>query len=103
MPLTASEPEPFSFRGFLPFVRAALTNFDLAVVLFGLAAVADLFLQPFAIYTLHGNCKIALLLFYGVIFPLDYLDHLVTHLRTERFRKDAARLLRRADQFRIDR
>ena len=101
--IAASEPEPYTPRGFLPFVRAALTNFDLAVVLFGIAALADLFVQPFEIYTLHGNCKIALLLFYGVVIPLDYFDHLVTHLRTERFRRDAARLLRRADQFRIDR
>lgn len=98
-----SEEAPTRFEGFLPLMRAALTNFDLAVALFLVAAIADLWLSPFAIWTLYGNCKIALVLFYGFILPLDFLDRLWSYLRDHGFERDARRLLRRAHHFRVRR
>ncbi len=98
-----SEQQPTRFGGFLPLMRAALTNFDLAVLLFLVAALADLFLDPFAIWTLQGNCRIALVLFYGFILPLDFADRLWSYLRDHGFERDARRLLRRAHHFRVRR
>jgi hypothetical protein len=95
------EYEPYSPRGVLPFLRTALTNFDLAVPLFFLAAVLDLVFEPFLIWTVQSDFKIALLLFYGVILPLDFLDQMQTHIRNGRFLHDSRRLLRRAHHFRI--
>jgi hypothetical protein len=94
---------PYSFRGVLPFLRAALTNFDLAVLLFFVAAMLDLLLPPFLLFGVDANFKIALMLFYGVVFPLDYFDHLQTHIRNDRFLVDSRRLLRRAHHFRLKR
>lgn len=98
-----SEEAPTRFAGFLPLMRAVLTNFDLAVALLLVAAIADLWLSPFAIWTLYGNCKIALVLFYGFILPLDFLDRLWSYLRDHGFERDARRLLRRAHHFRVRR
>jgi hypothetical protein len=95
------EYEPYAPRGVLPFLRTALSNFDLAVPLFFVAAVLDTFLEPFLIYEVQGDFKVALLLFYGVILPLDFLDQLQTHVRSGRFVRDSCRLLRRAHHFRI--
>lgn len=94
---------PYSFRGVLPFLRAALTNFDLSVMLFFIAAIVDLFVPSFLLWGVEANFKIALLLFYGVIFPLDYFDYLQTHIRTDRFLAESRRLLRRAHHFRLKR
>jgi hypothetical protein len=94
---------PYSHRGVLPFLRAALTNFDLSVLLYFVAAVIDLFVPSFLIWGVEANFKIALLLFYGVVFPLDYLDYLQTYIRNDRFVTESRRLLRRAHHFRLKR
>lgn len=93
---------PVVYTGLLGFVRAALTNFDLAVLLFLVASIADLFVEPFPMLTLPANCVVALVVFYGVVFPLDFLDQLQTHVRSHRFGKEARRLLRGAHHFRIE-
>ena len=94
---------PYSHRGVLPFLRAALTNFDLSVLLFLAASIADLFVPSFLIWGMEANFKIALLLFYGVVFPLDYFDYLQTYIRNDRFVSESRRLLRRAHHFRLKR
>jgi hypothetical protein len=94
------EHELYRPRG-LALVRATLTNFDLSMLLFLAAAVADLWIEPFLIWNVRADCKVALLVFYGVILPLDFLDHVQTHIRHGRFVRDARRLLRRAHHFRI--
>src|SRR6185503_15035096 len=65
-----------TFSGPLAFLRTALTNFDLAVLLFLTAALVDLFVRPFYIWNIQGDAKIAMLIFYGIIFPFDFLDRL---------------------------
>ena len=95
------EYEPYSPRGILPFLRAALVNFDLAIPLFFVAAALDLVIEPFPIFGLQGDLKVALLLFYGVVLPLDFFDQLQTYARNGRFLRDSRRLLRRAHHFRI--
>jgi hypothetical protein len=94
---------PYSHRGVLPALRAVLTNFDLAVIFFLIASIVDQFVAPFTIYSLPANFRIALVLFYGVVFPLDFVDHLQTQIRTNRFMTDARRLLRKAHHFEIKR
>ena len=49
---------------------------------------------------LIGFALVLLLAFYGVVLPLDFLDRLVTYHRTDGFRRDARRLLRRAHHYR---
>jgi hypothetical protein len=94
---------PYSHRGVLPFLRAALTNFDLAVIFFFIASLIDLVVPSFLIWGVEANFKIALLLFYGIVFPLDYFDYLQTHIRNDRFIYESRRLLRRAHHFRLKR
>jgi hypothetical protein len=93
--------EPYAPRGVLPFLRTALINFDLGVLLFLAASVLDLAFEPFLIWKIQGDFKIALLLFYGVILPLDFLDRMQGHIRGRHFLQDSRRLLRRAHHFRI--
>jgi hypothetical protein len=60
-------------------------------------------LPPFLLWGVDANFKIALMLFYGVVYPLDFFDHLQTHIRNDRFLVDSRRLLRRAHHFRLKR
>lgn len=93
---------PVRFSGPLAFVRAALTNFDLAVLLFLGAAALDLFVEPFQLAVFRANCVATLTVFYGVVLPIDFLDHLQTHIRTNRFVHESRRLLRGAHHFDLD-
>ena len=93
---------PVAYSGPLSFVRAALTNFDLAVLLFLAAAIADLFVGPFLLGPLQVDAVGLLVVFYGVVLPFDFLDHLQTHIRTNRFVHESRRLLRGAHHFDLD-
>jgi len=93
--------QPFTLGRNRGLVRATLTNFDLAVLWFLSAAVIDLFLVPFTVWGLPWDLKCALLAFYGLVLPLDFLDRLVTYMRQDGFHRDARRLLRRAHHFRL--
>ena len=91
----------FAFDGLLSFVRCGITNFDLAVIVFLVAAVLDMCLQPMALFHMPCDLKVLLLVFYGVVLPLDFLDHLQAYIRAEKFHHESRRLLRRAHHFRI--
>lgn len=91
------------FSGPLAFLRTALTNFDVAILLFLAAATIDMFVQPFRIANIAGDAKIAVLIFYGIVITFDFFDRLHSHLRHKTFFKDAADVLRAADEFRIRR
>ncbi len=95
------EHEPFQLGSVPGSVRAVLTNFDLSILWFGAAAVADLFLLPFVVWGVPCDLKTAVLAFYAVVLPLDFLDRLQTYLRTGGFQRDARRLMRRAHHFRV--
>lgn len=97
------EHRPFVFGGPLSVVRTALTNFDLAVIVFFVAAIVDLFVRPLEIQGVPCNLVIALTCFYGVVLPLEFLDHLQTYIRADRFQAESRRILRRAHHFRIRR
>ncbi|MDZ4771923.1 MAG: hypothetical protein SGI72_02190 [Planctomycetota bacterium] len=94
---------PFEFGGALSTVRAVVTNFDLAVVLFLAAALVDVFISPFVISGVVCDTKFLLLAFYGVTLPLDFLDRMISYVRDDHFQADSRRLLRRAHGFRIRR
>ena len=93
---------PVAYTRPLGLLRAALTNFDLAVLLFLGASIADLVLGPFTVVAWPANCVVALAVFYGIVLPLDFLDHLRSHIRNRRFVLEARRLLRGAHQFHVD-
>lgn len=96
-----ADPEPQHFRGVLPLLRTAATNFDLAILLFFAAAVADVFLAPIPLFGLVADAKILLVILYGVLLPLDFLDRLRSHLRSNSFFVDARELLQRAHDFQL--
>lgn len=97
------EHKAFAFDGLLSFVRCGLTNFDLSVIVFFFAALLDMYVPPIALFDMPCDLKIMLLMFYGVVLPLDFFDHLQTYIRAEKFHHDSRRLLRRAHHFRIRR
>ncbi len=94
--------QPCAYNGPLPFLRAALSNFDLAVVVFLVAAIADLFVAPFTVGVLTCDLKVAVVFFYGIVLPFDFLDQLASFVRHGRFHAEARRLLRSANKFRLD-
>lgn len=94
------EHRPFTFGRGAGLARAVLTNFDLSILWFLAAAVVDLFRVPMLVGGVTFDLKCALLAFYGVVLPLDFLDRLSTYRRTDGFRRDARRLLRRAHHYR---
>lgn len=93
--------EPFAFRGLLPTLRAMMTNFDLASLVFLTAAVADLLAPPFEMFGLAVDVKVVMVMFYGVVLPFDFLDRLLAHARSGRFRTESQQLLKRAHHFRL--
>jgi hypothetical protein len=95
--------EPFRFHGFLASVRAVATNFDLSTLFFLAAAIADVFVGRFPIAGIPFDLKTALVVFYGIVLPLDFLDRLRWYARNGRFRAECERLLRRAHHYRLPR
>lgn len=95
------EDPPFVFRGFLPSLRAVATNFDLSTLFFLAAAIADLWVRPVGLFHWTVDLKTILVLFYGLVLPLDFVDRLVHHARNDKFRAECQRLLRRAHHFRL--
>jgi hypothetical protein len=92
---------PFRFHGLLPSIRAIATNFDLSTLFFLAAAIADVWIGKFELWGIEVDLKILLLLFYGTVMPLDFIDRLVHHARKDRFRAGCQRLLRRAHHFKL--
>ncbi len=92
--------QPFTFGRGPGIARAVLTNFDLSILWFLAASVIDMFREPLLVGGVTFDLKCALLAFYGVVLPLDFLDRLYTYQRTNGFYRDARRLLRRAHHFR---
>jgi len=97
------EHTPFHFGSPLSVVRSAITNFDLSVLYFLVAAVVDVWLQPFTVAGIPCDVKTALLAFYALILPLDFFDHVQSYIRANKFQVESRRLLRRAHHFRIPR
>ena len=95
--------EPFRFQGFLAPVRAVATNFDLSTLFFLAAAIADLWVPRFSVQGVPFDLKTALVVFYGVVLPLDFLDRLRWHAWNGRFQAEGKRLLRRAHHYRLPR
>ncbi|MBL8861564.1 MAG: CDP-alcohol phosphatidyltransferase family protein [Planctomycetes bacterium] len=94
------EQQPFTVGRKRGLARAVLTNFDLSILWFLLAAVIDLFHVPPVVLGLEVDLKCALLAFYGVVLPLDFADRVWTYVRNDGFRRDARRVLRRAHHYR---
>lgn len=94
--------DPVAWSGPLSFARTTLTNFDLAVLLFLAAACLDMVVTPFPLFGMTADLKVALMFFYGVIFPLDFADRLWTHVKSHRFTHESRRLLRGASSFELD-
>lgn len=91
--------KPYSRLGQL---RAILTNFDLASLLFIALAIADLWTSTISLFGLSWSLTTLAVAVYGIVLPLDYLDRMQHAIRTDEFGVKAREMLRRADEFRID-
>ena len=102
-PSPAAEGKPFQLEFDLITLRAALTNFDVGLVLLALACAIDLF-APARTFELAGplTARAAWIAYYGVVLPLDFLDYLVTYLRKQHFSSEMTRLLSLAHHFRVE-
>ncbi len=96
-----NDAQPPSYGGALSKLRCILTNFDLMLVFFFLAAILDLFLEPFPLFGLTADAKVTLFLLMTVIVTVDFLDRMQHATRDDRFLKDASQVLLRAHHFRI--
>jgi hypothetical protein len=94
--------DPYRPRGILPFVRVAAANFDLGLIVFLVASVVDLFVPPFELWGAPANVKVLVVVFYGIVLPLDFVDHLIGYVRGGLFVERSRTLLRRAHHFRVD-
>jgi hypothetical protein len=83
-------------RRALGTARSLFVNFDVAVVLFLGASVADLFASPWRWWIFDLNCKAALLLALAVALPLHFLDSLITYVRRGHLYRDLSRLTQRS-------
>lgn len=101
-PVAGPVPYP-SFGGPLATLRAVLTNFDVSLVFFTVAALADLVVPRFDVLGLRADLVVLLYAYYGVVLPLHFADHLVTYARGERFARDCRALMSAAHHFRIER
>ena len=88
----APPPLPFHLRFDLVTLRALLTNFDVGILYLTIACTADALLPPGGAPWVGGSWRAVWLLYYGAILPLDFIDHLWTDLRGDRFRKQMARM-----------
>lgn len=86
----------------LQLVRVAAANFDLGLLAFLLAAVLDLWLQPFDIVGVRMDLKALLVVYYGLVVPYDLADRFVAYVRADGFMAGARTLVRRAHHFRCD-
>ncbi len=89
-------------RSHLGTLRAILTNFDLASLLFLIVAVCDLWLAQFELMGMNWNLTTLLAVAYGVVLPLDFADRMQTAIRRDEFGQKSRELLRCADEFRLD-
>lgn len=93
--------KPYQFGRPASVIRAVLTNFDLSVLWFLAASIADLATGPFTIWGVACDLKTALLAFYGIVLPLDFVDRAQSYIRGQGFQREGRRLLRRAHHFRL--
>lgn len=82
-------------------VRAILTNFDLASLVFLSAALLDLWLPQFEVFGMTWSLAALGAVGYGILMPLDFADRMQTAVRRDEFGDKARVLLRRADEFRV--
>jgi hypothetical protein len=97
------ELRPYSFGSLLSVLRSIATNFDLSALFFLCAALLDFVVDPVVVWGVPCDLKVILLAFYGVVLPLEFLDHLWTYIHTDRFTRESKRFLRRAHHFKIER
>ena len=81
-------------------VIALVTPLTPGSIFFLAVATIDLFIEPLTVAGVTFDLKCALLAFYGLVLPLDFLDRLVSYLRTDGFHAEARRLVRRAHHYR---
>jgi hypothetical protein len=94
--------DPYRPRGLLAFLRVAAINFDLGLIAYLIAAIADLSLAPFGLWGLTADLKLALTAFYGIVLPLDMTDRAIGYLRSGEFLARSRALMRVVHNFRCD-
>lgn len=82
-----------NYGGLKAIIRGAVLNFHLSVVGFVALAIIDLWLAPLTMIGITFDLKTLFIIFYGILLPLNFLDHLFHYVRTKRFHKDSAGLI----------
>jgi len=81
-------------------LRALATNFDIGLLALVVATGLDSIAGPLVVGGVGPlTARLAWCLFYGVVVPLDFLDHLQTHLRRDEFGRTLGRMMRQAHEF----
>ncbi len=102
-----STPDPGSGGGFplgfnVTTARALMTNFDIGLPLLLAATIGDLFAGPFDVPLLGlASFRALWLVYYAVVLPVDFADHLFTYLRRGHFQSEVNRLVGLAHHFRV--
>jgi phosphatidylglycerophosphate synthase len=102
---SGGEAPPVMRLGFdLTTVRALLTNFDVGLLLLLVAALVDVFVEPFVPWSGWPplTARAVWLVFYSVNLPLNFLDYVLTYVRRGHFASETERLLVLAHHYRLD-
>jgi hypothetical protein len=82
-------------------LRALFTNFDVGLIFLVVATLVDLRFGPWELGGVAFEARAAWLVFYAVVLPLDFLDHVRTYLRRGHFASETQRLLVLAHHYRM--
>ena len=86
----------------LGLVRAVLTNFDLASLVYLGVATLDLWLPTWEWLGMTWSLTALVAIGYGILLPIDFMDRLQTAIRRDEFSSKARGLLKAAAEFRMD-
>lgn len=70
-----------AFRNLLSFLRVAIVTFEIYMFFFLAGAFVDLYMPPSGFFGWGLNLKELLLIFYGVLLPLHFLDYLICYIK----------------------
>ena len=85
-------------RSTLSFLRIALVNFEMYMFLFLLGACIDLLIPGGDLPGLGLNVKEILLMAYGVILPLHFIDLLYSYIKRDGLTADICRLAKKLER-----
>ena len=64
-------------------------------------ALLDLALPTFELFGVTCSLTLLLIVFYGLVMPIDFIDRMQTAIKRDEFSEQSRELLRRAHSFRV--